>query len=107
MVETLIKKLHNHGISASSRPEHFASDVDWQRKVEQAVKAAEVVVVLIDPKHESDRSQQFEWRVVLEAHWLDPSKRLIPLLLWDAELPSFLPSRQALRVRASKAANFP
>ena len=102
LVEKLIKELHAHQISTCSTAENLAAGVNWQRDVEQAVKSADAVIILVDPKRAPDQRQQFEWRVALETQWEDPKKRLIPVLLGNAELPSFLSSRQALRVKAPK-----
>src|SRR5204863_3567375 len=102
LAEKLIKELHAHDISTFSAAEDLEPGADWQRKVEQGVKSADAVIVLVDPKHEPDRYQQFQWSAALEAEWEDPNKRLIPLLLWNAEPPSFLSNRQVLRVRDPK-----
>jgi len=99
LAEQLIKALRAHKISISSAAENREAGADWQQGVERAVKLADAVVVLIDPKGEPDSHQQFEWSTALEAEWEDPSKRLIPLLLGNAKLPSFLSSKKALRVR--------
>jgi hypothetical protein len=102
LVERLIKEFHAHQISTCSPAENHAVGANWQREVEQAVKSADAVIVLVDPKREPDTRQQFEWRVALETQWQDPAKRLIPVLLGKGELPSFLSSRQALRVKDPK-----
>jgi hypothetical protein len=99
LVEKLIKALHAHQISTCATAEHRAAGANWQREVEQAVKSADAVIVLVDPKREPDQRQQFEWRVALETQWENPEKRLIPVLLENAELPSFLSSQPALRVK--------
>jgi|SRR5712692_7515238 len=99
LAEKLIEELHAQGISTVSSTENLEMGVDWQREIERAVKAADAVVVLVDSKHAPDRHQQFEWSAALEAEWEDPSKRLIPLLLRNAEVPSFLSNRPALKVQ--------
>jgi hypothetical protein len=102
LVEKLIKELQAHQIPTCLTAENLAARANWQREVEQAVKSADAVIVLVDPKREPDKRQQFEWSVALETQWEDPEKRLIPVLLGDAELPSFLSSRQVLRVKDPK-----
>jgi hypothetical protein len=101
LAEKLIKKLQAHDISISAA-ENLEVGEHWQMEIEQAVKSADAVIVLVDPKREPDSHQQFEWSAALEAEWEDSSKRLIPLLLGNAEPPSFLLSRQALRVKNPK-----
>ena len=102
LAKQLTQKLNAHGISTSSVAETLALGMDWQQEIEQAVKSADAVVVFIDPKHEPDRYQQFEWSTALEAEWENPDKRMIPLLMRNAEPPSFLLGKLALRVRNPK-----
>lgn len=98
--EKLGGELRAHGISTSSMDVvSYRSDEDWQQRVKRAVTSADAVVVLVDSKHAPDPHQQFEWSAALEATWADPSKRLIPLLLRNAEPPSFLADKQACRVK--------
>lgn len=96
--EKLGEELRAHGISTSSMLESHGVGEDWQQQVKRAVTSADAVVVLVDSKHTPDPHQQFEWSAALEATWADPSKRLIPLLLRNAEPPSFLADKQACRV---------
>jgi hypothetical protein len=71
----------------------------WQQEVEQAIKSADAVVVIVDSKGEPDRQQQFEWRAALESAWENSEKQLIPVLLRNVEIPSFLSNRRGLRVK--------
>ncbi len=102
LAKQLTQKLQAHGISTASVSTTLALGMDWQQEIEQAVKSSDAIVVFIDPKHEPDRYQQFEWSTALEAEWENPDKRMIPLLMHDAEPPSFLSGKLALRVRNPK-----
>ena len=48
LVEKLIKALHAHQISTCATAEHRTAGANWQREVEQAVKSADAVIVLVD-----------------------------------------------------------
>jgi len=71
-------------------------------ELERAIDAAPAIVIMIDAGHRPDVHQQMAWSAALEADWQDPGKKLIPLLLGEAEVPSFLAGRPALRVREPK-----
>ena len=99
---TLIKGLEASGISTISAAEDLTAGDTRESEVGQAIRDADAVVILVDPRHEPDALQQAEWQAAVEAGWEEPNKRLIPLLLGDAEVPSFLTNRLAIRVRNPK-----
>jgi len=74
---------------------------DWNLKITQAIGAARAVVLVIDDRP-PDVWQRAQWSAALEASWNKPELQLVPILLGDAEIPSFLAGRQALRVRDPK-----
>jgi hypothetical protein len=96
---TLIEGLEASGISTVSAAGDFMQGQEWERGIGQAIRSADAVVLLVDSKHEPDPLQQSEWRAAVEAGWEEPNKRLIPLLLGDTEVPSFLSNRMVIRVR--------
>lgn len=102
LAEKLIKELNTHRISTSSVDKSLKAGTDWQHEIKHAIKSADAAVILIGPGREPSAYQQLEWSTLLEAKWEDPNKRLIPVLFGDAELPSFLSDRQALRVKDPK-----
>jgi len=109
LADTLVSELAAHGLTPSSTKlvtslssmtgEKPTPRTSWQQEVEHAIKSADAVIVIIGPKGEPDRQQQFEWRVALESEWENSEKRLIPVFLQNAELPSFLSNKQGLRVK--------
>ncbi len=100
LAKSLVRRLRAKEIDAYLAAEPATQGAEWQQKVEDIIQEADAVVIIVDPEHTPNRYQQFEWNTVLEASWEDTRKRLIPLLLKDAELPAFLPSDQkGLRVR--------
>ncbi len=70
----------------------------WTDDVSQALDKAEAVVVLVGDEV-SDAERQ-EWRLALEASWTDPTLRVVPVTLGDAELPGWLRQIHAVRVDA-------
>ena len=109
LADNVVSELATHGLKPSSTKivtsllpttgDKPAPGVQERREVERAVQSADAVIVIVGPKGELDKQQQFEWRAALEAEWENSEKRLIPVLLQNAELPSFLSSKQGLRVR--------
>jgi TIR domain/PAS fold len=102
LAQKLSEQLRGHGISTFPSAENLKAGSDWQQEIEKAINLANAVIVLVDPKRQPDNHQRFEWSTALEEAWKDPSKRLIPFLLGNSELPSFLSHRQVLRVRNPK-----
>jgi hypothetical protein len=76
----------------------FKADADWQKSVENAIRSADAVIVLLGSKGEPTKYQELEWSIILESHWADPTKLLIPVLLGDANLPSFAANFQLLHL---------
>jgi hypothetical protein len=66
--------------------------VDWRQALEDAIRAAPVLLVLVGKGAEPGPHQVAEWRLMLEAAWQDTGKRLIPVLLPGAMLPKFVSS---------------
>jgi hypothetical protein len=60
--------------------------------IERAVKDADNILLLIGTEHEPSPFQQSEWQAALKAAWGSPTKRLIPLLIGEAKLPTFVRS---------------
>lgn len=73
----------------------------WNQGLTEVIAAAHAVVFVIDD-HPPDVWQQAEWSAALETSWQNPDQILVAILLGDAEVPSFLNGRQALRVRDPK-----
>ncbi len=101
LVQKLIDTLEAGGITTCFSARNADAAPEWQR-IEDAIKAADAVVIVVGAKEEPDRTQQFEWRTALEAQWEEPNKRLIPLLLRKVPLPSFLSGKRGLRVHDPK-----
>lgn len=102
----LRRSLEERGLSFNS-PGANAGD-SWRQQLEGAIRTSDAILLLLSPRQRIDEQQQLTWRLALEAVWADPAKRLIPILLQDAELPAFVRSGasgdsiQAIRVREPK-----
>ncbi len=95
---SLIDELRRHEFSVSDGVGDFKADAEWQQAVEKAIRSADAVIVILGGKAEPTKYQELEWSVILESHWADSKKLLIPVLLGDADLPSFLASFQPLHL---------
>jgi TIR domain len=101
IAEKLIRELLNRGIDASSY-DRIAPPESWQTTISGLLKSADGVILLIGAKQDPSPWQRREWSAALEAKWEYPNKRLIPVLLPGAQIPTFLSEYQALRLKPSK-----
>jgi hypothetical protein len=81
----------------------MAAGQDFREEIERALRRARGVVFLIDPGWKRQPRLQNYWSSVLEGAWENPRKRLIPVLIEDAEAPAFLRDRAAIPVRKRDA----
>jgi len=94
-------------VTATEEPPVTGRD-EWRQKIEDAIRSAEAILLLINGHTQADQAQDLTWRLALQAAWNDPRKRLVPLLLKDATLPAFVRSGtsgdevQAVRIRDRK-----
>ncbi len=90
LAERLTRRLEKRGLSVWLDRERLTPGGNWQREVEEAIRSANNVLVLVGRQQEPDKAQQLSWRTALEAVWQDPEKRLIPVLRKGAEVPKFV-----------------
>lgn len=86
--EKLKTALQSHGLTVWS-DNQIQPGQNWAERIEQAVRQAEVIVLLITSQATADQQQSRTWQAALEAVWSDESKRMIPFLLGEAEPPAF------------------
>lgn len=55
---------------------------------------------MIGARDEPGEFQRSQWRAALEEIWRSPDKRLVPVLLGNARIPSFLANYRVLRVNS-------
>ncbi len=97
--QRLADALRNNGISPWLDDEKLKPGAAWQANIEKAIKSSNCVVGLFDSRAQADPSQRWKWAEILDVTLEDQEKPLIPILLHDAELPGFLHSLQAIRVK--------
>ncbi len=95
LAERLTKGLEGRGLSVWFDGRELSSGDDWRHEIEEAIRSARNVVLLIDRQRKPDDVQEFTWRAALEATWQDERKRMIPVLRRGAELPGFVLSSSA------------
>ncbi len=97
--DRLADALRDNGITPWMADEKLPPGVAWQAEIEKAVKSSNCVVGLFDSRDQNDPSQRWKWAEILDAILEEKERPLIPILLNDAELPGFLHSVQAIRVK--------
>jgi hypothetical protein len=95
---SLIEELRRNNFSVFDGVGVFKTDLDWQKTSEAAIRSVDAVIVLVASDEPPTKYQELEWSVILESHWDDPKKLLIPVLIGNVKLPTFLARFQALRL---------
>jgi hypothetical protein len=103
VAEGLREELGRQGVTVWSDPGN--SSLDWRGRMEDGIRSADAILVLVGPRDGTDEAQQLTWRAALEAVWQDPSKRLVPVLLKGAELPTFVHSASSGEIQAVQVEN--
>jgi hypothetical protein len=85
-----------------------AAALPWIRQVKclmtrtgltwKAIKAADAIIIVVGARDEPEDFQRREWQAALGEIWTSPDKGLIPVLLDNARIPSFLADRVAFRL---------
>lgn len=73
--------------------------------VQAALDAADVYVVVVSMDSAHSPRARFELSEVLKRCWEDSGKRVIPVVVGEAELPGALRDRQALFINPDESAN--
>lgn len=98
--DSLFESLRDAGFTPVRADESIRPVDSWTEvlELEEVIRRARGVVLLISSSHPPSHWQLTEWRVADEECWKDRSKRLVPVVLGDGELPSFLSDRQVIRI---------
>lgn len=104
MAARLRKEFEKRGLSVWHEQGHSESPPEWRRKIEEGIRCADNILVLIGARREPDEAQQATWMRAVEAVWEDSRKRLIPILLRDAEPPAFVRSGSRSSLQAVRIA---
>jgi hypothetical protein len=100
LAKRLREELTKDGLSVWWDDDSIKSGEAWRRQIREAIRSSDYILVLAGPRDRVDEAQDFTWRVAIETVWQDPSKRLVPILLRDAELPAFIRSGTSGKIRA-------
>ncbi len=85
--EKLKTDIHQRGIDVWTDTPN--AELRWSERIEQAARAADASILLLAPQARPDEKQNRTWQAALWAFWQDSSKRLIPFLLGEVEVPGF------------------
>jgi hypothetical protein len=103
--EQLAAALRDNGFSPWLDTARIEPGQNWGEQIETALRSSHYIILLCDGPQEVDPWQRRTMSEVLNVMWEDKGKRLIPVLLRDAELPRFLHNAakegevQAIRVK--------
>ena len=95
---SLIDALRQNNFSVVGDPKELTVEQNRQEVTEEAIQSADAVIVLVAGDEAPTKYQDHEWSYTLEAYWADQTKLLIPVVIGNAALPSFLARFHALRV---------
>lgn len=88
--ERLADSLQREGVATWSDFGNLRPGERLHDQVQRALDQATFYVVVVGPRNLMRDSQDREWQGALERTWTDPDKRIIPVLVGDAEAPAFL-----------------
>jgi hypothetical protein len=95
--EELAKELQALGVTVWLDKE-LAPGSDFKRAISEAISNARLIAFLVEPSA-SQEKVQWEYMEALGNSWSDQEKILVPILIGNAEPPSFLRTSSALKVR--------
>ena len=96
--EGLAKELQALGISAWLDSKDLVPGSDFKQSISSAISNARLIAFLMEPGA-SRENAQWEYMEALGHSWSDDEKILVPVLIGNAEPPSFLRHSPALRVQ--------
>ena len=102
IADKLANDLRTRRLTVWIDTENLKYGFPWREAIEEALKDSKAIVLMLDEKNKKNSYEQDEWSMVLEATWADPNKRIIPLLLGNAKIPSFLYDYQAIKIGNKK-----
>jgi hypothetical protein len=82
----LAAKLDHDGVDTVTDADVASPGSDWRLDIEAAVDDADAYVVVIG--EEPSRFDRVEWRSVINAHWSEPGKPVVPVVVGNADLPA-------------------
>ena len=90
LAERLAGSLQEEGVATWSDFENVSPGERLYDQLQQALDEAKFYLIVVGPRNIMRDWQDQEWQGALERTWTDPDKRIIPVLVGDAEAPAFL-----------------
>ena len=90
LAERLNQILVQQGILTWFDKQDITPGKPFRATLEQAIRDADDIILLITPGSGASEWQRAEWQAAIEAVW--KGKRMIPVLVGQAEIPSFIRS---------------
>jgi hypothetical protein len=101
--EKLSQSLENMGVSTWTDFKSIRPGQRFVDEIQRALDDAQYFLIVVGPKNQVGEWQDREWQGALQHTWTHPDKRIIPVLIDDATLPSFLRNWQSVRMQSGKS----
>ena len=96
----LAEQLWAAGLEPWLDEERLQPGQDWAKEVETAISRAKAVLLVLSCSSDATRPWvSREWQAILQRSWEAPETRLVPVLLDNIDLPTFLKDRVPLDLR--------
>jgi hypothetical protein len=102
VAERLAVSLQKEGVATWSNFENVSPGERLYDQLQQALDQAKFYVIVVGSRNIVRDWQDQEWQGALERTWTDPDKRIIPVLLGNAEPPAFLRNWAPFRIEAGR-----
>ena len=100
--EKLSESLESKGVSTWADFKSIRPGQRWLEEIQRALDDAKYFLLLVGPKNAIGEWQDREWQGALQRTWIDPHKRIIPVLIDDAPQPPFLRDWFFIRMQPGK-----
>lgn len=97
LTERLAGSLQREGVATWSDFENVRPGKRLYDQLKQALDEAKFYLIVVGRRNIVRGWQDQEWQGALERTWTNPDKRIIPVLIGDAQSPAFLRNWGALQ----------
>jgi len=102
LAERLANSLQEEGVATWSDFENVTPGERFYDQLQQALDEAKFYLIVVGPRNIMRDWQDQEWQGALERTWTDSDKRIIPVLVGDAEAPAFLRNWAPFRLQPGR-----
>ena len=102
LAERLAGSLQEEGVATWSDFENVSPGERLYDQLQHALDQAKFYLIVVGPRNTMRDWQDQEWQGALERTWTDPDKRIIPVLVGDAEAPAFLRNWAPFRLQPGR-----